>query len=169
MRDLHGLIASATQLYYSAGVDVTINIRVPDTGMLISDEQRLNDFLDFARYTVPKQSVYGIHSGYRMLLEDRPDKLKRRLPYDVDETDPTMHLTASWVLSGPTITDLHDDIERAIDQEAAELREAVANGRESAPVMEIPVQLGTSYSAIRDLVEEYASAKNYQVAHQGSS
>jgi hypothetical protein len=166
IRDLHGLIASATQLYYAAGVDVTINIRVPDTGMLISDEQRLNDFLDFARYTVPKQSAYGIHSGYRMLLEDRPDKLKRRLPYDVDETDPTMHLTASWVFSGPTITDLHGDIERAIEEEANELREAIATGQESAPVMEIPVQLGNSYSAIRDLVEEYASAKSYQVAHQ---
>jgi len=33
---------------------------MPDTGMLIRDEKRLNDFLDFARYTVPKQSVYGI-------------------------------------------------------------------------------------------------------------
>lgn len=144
------------------------DIRVPDTGMLTSDEQRLNDFLDFARYTIPKQSVYGIHSGYRMLLQDRPAKLKRRLPYDVDESDPTMHLTTSWILSGPTVTDLHGDIERAIDQEAAELREAVANEQESAPVMEIPVQLGTSYSAIRDLVEKYASAKNYQVARQGS-
>jgi predicted transcriptional regulator len=167
IRDLHGLIASATQLFYAAGVDVTINIRVPDTGMLISDERRLNDFLDFARYTIPKQSVYGIHSGYRMLLEDRPDKLKRRLPYDVDDADSTMHLTASWVFSGPTMTDLHGDIERAIDQEANELREAIANGKESAPMMEIPVQLGNSYSAIRNLVEEYAAAKNYQVAHQG--
>jgi len=37
-RDLHGLIASATQLYYAIGVDVTINIRMPDTGMLIRDE-----------------------------------------------------------------------------------------------------------------------------------
>ena len=167
IRDLHGLIASATQLYYAAGVDVTINIRVPDTGMLISDERRLNDFLDFARYTVPKQSVYGVHSGYRMLLEDRPDKLKRRLPYDVDDADSTMHLTASWVFSGPTMTDLRGDIERAIDQEANELREGIANGRESAPVMEIPVRIGNSYSAVRDLVEEYASAKSYQVAHGG--
>ena len=167
IRDLHGLIASATQLYYAAGVDVTINIRVPDTKMLIRDERRCNDFLDFARYTIPKQPAYGIHSGYRMLLEDRPDKLKRRLPYDIADADSTMHLTASWVFSGPTMTNLHGDIECAIDQEADELREAIASGRESAPVMEIPVRIGNSYSAIRDLVEEYASAKSYQVAHQG--
>ncbi|MDL0133440.1 plasmid replication protein RepH [Halobacterium salinarum] len=167
LRDLHGLVASATQLYHAADVDVTINVRVPDTGMLISDERRLDDFLGFARYTVPKQSVYGIHSGYRMLLEDRPEKLKRRLPYEVDDADSTMHLTASWVFSGPTMTDLHDDIEGAIEMETNEIREAIANGQESAPVMEIPVQIGNSYSAIRNLVEDYASAKNYQVAHQG--
>jgi len=58
-RDLQGLIASATQLYYTIDVDVTINVRMPDTGMLVRDDKRLNDFLDFARYTVPKQSVYG--------------------------------------------------------------------------------------------------------------
>lgn len=166
LRDLHGLVASATQLYYAAGVDVTINVRVPDTGMLISDERRLDDFLGFARYTIPKQSVYGIHSGYRMLLEDRPEKLKRRLPYEVDDADSTMHLTASWVFSGSTMIDLHDDIEDAIEMETNEIREAIANGRESAPVMEIPVQIGNSYSAIRNHVEDYASAKNYQVAHQ---
>jgi len=113
------LIASATQLYYAIGVDVTINIRMPDTGMLIRDEKRLNDFLDFARYTVPKQSVYGIHSGYRMLLEDREEKLKKRLPYDVDSSDPAMHLTASWVFSGPTMTDLKPQIEQAIRREAS--------------------------------------------------
>lgn len=164
--DLQGLIASAIQLYYAIDVDVTINVRVPDTGMLVGDEYRLNDFLDFARYTVPKQSVYGIHSGYRMLLEDRPDKLKRRLPYDVAGDDPTMHLTASWIFSGPTMTNLQDDIECAIEEEASGIRDAIADGTESAPVMEIPVQLSNSYSALRDLVEEFVSAKEYQVSHR---
>ena len=166
-RDLQGLIASATQLYFAIGVDVTINVRMPDTGMLIREEKRLNDFLDFARYTVPKQSVYGIHSGYRMIIEDRPEKLKMRLPYDVDEADPAMHLTASWVFSGPTMTDLKPEIECAIEREASEIREAVANGTEKVPVMEIPVQITNSYTAIRDLVEEYATTKGYNVSHRG--
>jgi len=166
-RDLQGLIASATQLYYAIGVDVTINIRMPDTGMLIRDEKRLNDFLDFARYTVPKQSVYGIHSGYRMLLEDREEKLKKRLPYDVDSSDPAMHLTASWVFSGPTMTDLKPQIEQAIEREASEIREAIADGTEAAPVMEIPVQISNTYTATRELVEEFATAKGYEVSHRG--
>ena len=166
-RDLQGLIASATQLYYAIGVDVTINVRMPDTGMLIRDEKRLNDFLDFARYTIPKQSVYDIHSGYRMLLEDREQKLKTRLPYDVDEDDPTMHLTASWVFSGPTMTDLKPQIETAIEREASEIREAIADGTEAAPVMEIPVQIANTYTSIRNLVEEYATTKGYNVSHQG--
>lgn len=167
IRKLQGLIASATQLYYAAGIDVTINIRVPDTAMLISDEKRLNDFLDFAQYTVPKQSVYGIHSGYRMLLEERPAKLKQRLSYEVGDDDPTMHLTSSWVFSGPTITGLQPDIERAINREAEDLREAVAEGNETAPIMEIPVRISNSYSALRELVEEFASEKGYQVSHSG--
>ena len=166
-RDLHGLIASATQLYYAIDVDVTINVRMPDTGMLIRDDKRLSDFLKFARHTVPKQSVYGIHSGYRMILEDREQKLKMRLPYDVDEADPTMHLTASWVFSGPTMTDLKSQIETAIEREASEIREAIADGTEAAPVMEIPVKIANTYTSIRDLVEEYATTKGYNVSHQG--
>ena len=166
-RDLQGLIASATQLYYTIDVDVTINVRMPDTGMLVRDDKRLNDFLDFARYTVPKQSVYGIHSGYRMLLEDREQKLKMRLPYDVDEADPTMHLTASWVFSGPTMTDLKADIEEAIEREAGEIREAIADGTEAAPVMEIPVQIANTYTATRELIEEFATSKGYEVSYRG--
>jgi len=166
-RDLQGLIASATQLYYAIDVDVTINVRMPDTGMLVRDDKRLNDFLDFARYTVPKQSVYGIHSGYRMLLEDREQKLKMRLPYDVDEADPTMHLTASWVFSGPTMTDLKADIEEAIEREAGEIREAIADGTETAPVMEIPVQISNTYTATRELIEEFATSKGYEVSYRG--
>ena len=166
-RDLQGLIALATQLYYAIDVDVTINIRMPDTGMLIRDDKRLDDFLDFARYTVPKQSVYGIHSGYRMLLEDREEKLKMRLPYDVDNADPAMHLTASWVFSGPKMTDLKPQIEQAIEREASEIREAIANGTEAAAVMEVPVQISNTYTATRELVEEFATAKGYEVSHRG--
>ncbi len=166
-RDLQGLVASATQLYYTIGVDMTINIRMPDTGMLIRDDNRLDDFLNFARYTVPKQSVYGIHSGYRMLLEGREQKLKMRLPYDVDSDDLAMHLTASWMFSGPTMTDLKPQIEQAIEREAREIREAIADGTEAAPVMEIPVQISNTYTATREIVEEFATAKGYEVSHRG--
>jgi len=102
-----------------------------------------------------------------MLLEDREQKLKMRLPYDVDEADPTMHLTASWVFSGPTMTDLKADIEEAIEREAGEIREAIADGTETAPVMEIPVQISNTYTATRELIEEFATSKGYEVSYRG--
>ena len=167
IKDLHGLIASATQVYYAAGIDVTINLRIPDMQTLVTDERRLTDFLDFLRYTVPKQSVYGIHSGPRMLLEKREEKLKRRLPYVVDSQDSTMHLTASWILSGPTMTDLRDEIQEVIQAEAAEVREQIQDGQEVVPVLEIPVMIGNSYTALRATVKDFAAAKNFRVAQAG--
>ena len=154
--DLHGLVASATQLYHAAGVDVTITIRLPDTESLASDDTKRTALCDFIRYTVPKQSVYGVHSGYRMLFEDRPSKLKRRLPYDV-EAGAAMELTTSWVLAGPTATALQPDIADTLDAELGELRDAIASGAETAPTLTIPVRDGTTYSSIRDVVDAVAS------------
>ncbi|WP_283402508.1 MarR family winged helix-turn-helix transcriptional regulator [Halorubrum sp. DM2] len=154
--DLHGLIATATQLYHAAGVDLTLTVRLPDTESLARDESRRADLCDFIRYTVPKQSVYGIHSGYRMLFEDRPPKLKRRLPYDV-ETGASMDLTASWVLAGPTATTLQADIAEALSAELGDLREAIESGTESAPTLTVPVRDGTTYASVRAVVDEIAA------------
>ncbi|OYR79987.1 plasmid replication protein RepH, partial [Halorubrum ezzemoulense] len=63
--DLHGLIASATQLYHAVGIDLTTTIRIPDTDALARNETRRADLCGFLAKTAPKQSVYGIHSGYR--------------------------------------------------------------------------------------------------------
>jgi len=125
--DLHGFVASATQLYHAAGIDLTTTLRIPDTETLTRSVKRQQDLCDFLRYTVPKQSVYQIHSGYRMLFEDRPDKLRRRLPYEVE---PHAHfdLTMSWVIAGPTATALNDAITAALTGELATVREAIADG-----------------------------------------
>jgi DNA-binding MarR family transcriptional regulator len=161
MKDLHGLIASATQLYTAAGIDVVFNVRMPDTGQLASDERRLNEFLDFLRYTATKNTVYGVHSGPRMLLEDRESKLKHRLAYEVDPDDATMDLTASWVVSGPTMTELQEEIRRAVQRENDDVREQVLEGEETAAVMRIPVWNGNSYTAIRELIDEWAVRKGF--------
>jgi hypothetical protein len=159
--DLHGLIASATQLYHAAGIDLTVTIRLPDTESIATSETKRTELCDFIRHTVPKQSVYGVHSGYRMLFEDRPAKLKRRLPYDV-ESGASMTLTASWVVAGPTATTLQDDLAGALGSELGELRDAVADGNETAPTLTIPVRDGTTYTSIRDIVD--AVADEYDVA-----
>jgi hypothetical protein len=150
--DLHGLIASATQLYHAAGIDLTVTVRLPDTESIATDETKRTELCDFVRHTVPKQSVYGVHSGYRMLFEDRPAKLKRRLPYDV-ESGASMKLTASWVIAGPTATTLRRDLAEALRSELGGLRDAIASGDETAPTLTVPVRDGTTYTSIRDLVD----------------
>ncbi|ELZ39411.1 plasmid replication protein RepH [Halorubrum tebenquichense DSM 14210] len=160
-KDLHGLIASATQLYHAAGIDLTTTLRVPDTATLARSTTRLQNLCKFLAKTVPKQSTYGIHSGYRLLFEDRPTKLCRRLPYEV-EPDAQLDLTMSWVIAGPTATALHDEITTALREELATVRDAVADGTEAAPTLEIPVVDGTTYPAIRRVIDEIATAHNTQ-------
>lgn len=109
-RGAHGLLASATHLYQAVGVDVTIYVRVPDTKKLRSDDRRYQDFLDFFSHTVRKNASYGIHSVYRMLYEDRVDKLKHRMGVEFD-ADATADLTASWMISGPTASTFRDDVQ----------------------------------------------------------
>lgn len=170
-RDLHGFIASMTQLYYAVGVDVTFHIRTPDTFKLVEQDERFEDFIDFFRYLMPKQTVYnvdGVHSGYRMLLEQRERKLKQRMSYDVRPDHPAMHLTASVVVSGPTATEFRDAIEDAIEAERQVLREAVRDGDEPAPAMEIPVVDGTAYGAIKQVLRRFVSRKDYQIAETDS-
>ncbi|WP_233565452.1 plasmid replication protein repH [Halorubrum sp. Atlit-26R] len=161
LKDLHGLIASATQLYHAVGIDLTTTIRVPDTGALARNQTRLQNLCEFLAKTAPKQSVYGVHSGYRMLFEDRPAKLCRRLPYE-PEHDATMDLTMSWVVTGPTITECHDEISTTLTRELTTVREAIADGTEHAPTLEIPVIDGTTYPAIRRVIDEVTMTHDAQ-------
>ncbi|WP_281194362.1 plasmid replication protein RepH [Halorubrum sp. F4] len=160
-RDLHGLIASATQLYHAAGINLTTTLRIPDTASLARSTTRLQNLCEFLAKTVPKQSVYGIHSGYRLLFEDRPAKLCRRLPYEV-EPDTRLDLTMSWVVAGPTATALHDQITTTLREELTTVREAIADGTEAAPTLEIPVVDGTTYPAIRRVIDEISTAHDVQ-------
>ncbi|MDB2272747.1 plasmid replication protein RepH [Halorubrum ezzemoulense] len=160
-KDLHGLIASATQLYHAAGVELTTTIRLPDTDALTRNPTQLQGLCTFLAKTVPKQSVYGIHAGYRMLFEDRPAKLRRRLPYEV-EPDTQMDLTMSWVLAGPTVTELSEQITTALTRELSNVREAIADGTEHAPPLKIPVVDGTTYPAIRRVIEDIAMTHDVQ-------
>ncbi|KOX95907.1 helix-turn-helix transcriptional regulator [Halorubrum tropicale] len=159
--DLHGLIASATQLYHAAGLELTTTIRLPDTDALTRNPTQLRDLCAFLAKTVPKQSVYGIHAGYRMLFEDRPAKLRRRLPYEV-APDTQLDLTMSWVLAGPTVTDLGEQITTALTRELSDVRETIADGTEHAPPLKIPVVDGTTYPAIRRAIERVAMTHDVQ-------
>lgn len=164
-RDLHGLFASTTQLYHAADLDVTIQLRVPDTDQLQRSDARYASFLDFFGHTAPKHTVYesavGVHSGYREVLEDREQKLDSRLDYDLDADAPHAECTVSWVVSGPNATDFESDIYQAIQRRAATIRENVRDGDETAPLLEIPVVTGTTYPTIKAVIDRIAGRKGF--------
>lgn len=162
--DLHGLIASATQLYRATGLDLVINVRCPDTANIIKDDRRRRDFLDFFKFTIPKNAAYrsetGVHSHYRQTHEQRIEKRKSRLPPDVTE-GAASEPTAQWVLTGRAATDLREDLEDAIEEEIAD---QVEEGVEAAPYFDVEVTNGNAYSAMKAVVREFASLKNKSVA-----
>ncbi|GAA0455764.1 MarR family transcriptional regulator [Halococcus dombrowskii] len=159
-RDAHGLLASATQLYHASDIDLTIHVRVPDTATLQAGTQRYREFCDFFKHTVPKNAAYGVHSAYRLLYEQRVDKLKHRLGYAFDD-DPTAELTASWVVSGPTATTFREDIESAIATNASDVREVIQEGTRRGVGFEIPVVEGNSYAALRGVLDRQAARKGF--------
>ena len=159
-RDAHGLLASATHLYRAVGVDVTIHIRVPDTKQLRAGENRYRDFLDFFKHTVPKNAAYGLHSVYRLLYEERVDKLKHRMGVEFD-ADVTADLTASWVVSGPTAATFREDIQQTIASKAADVREQIQEGVERGVSLTIPVVEGSSYGALRQIIDRHAERKGF--------
>jgi hypothetical protein len=165
MRDLHGLLASATQLYRAAGYDIVVNVRCPDTANIVTDEVRHRDFCDFWRFTVPKHAAYdsstGIHSHYRQTHETRTEKRRWRHELGFDEDAPESDPTVQWVLTGRTATDLRADIERAVDEEVAE---RVAAGTEAAPYLDVEVTNGCSFSALKGVIRRLARVKGKQLA-----
>lgn len=168
-KDLQGAIASMTQLLFASGRDVVFNLRVPQTYDLITDELYRRDFLDFLEYTVPKQAVYqsptGWHSWTRQTQEERPEKLKWRRSPGIEDDYPTADLTASWVLTGPSMTDLVDDVRRSVD---AGVRER-SDGKRAPPALEVPVRDATQPHVLAEVIEEIAGEKDYKVANTAVS
>ena len=166
-RDLHGLVATATAMYDAADVDVTIDVRIPDIHQLVDEESRFDQFLTFLGKTVTKQAMYrsdtGHHSWFRTCIEDREEKLKYRLSPGYSLEQPSADLTASWIIRGPTATELPDDIQSAIETEISELRERLAEGDEAAPLLEVPVADATTLPHIRSVAREFAGMKNYSL------
>jgi hypothetical protein len=169
LRDLHGAVASMTQLLFASGRDVVVNLRVPQTYELLTDELYRRDFLSFFEAVVPKQAVYrsptGWHSWTRQTQEERPEKLNWRKSPGIEDDYPTADLTASWVVTGPTVTDLLDDVRRAVD---AGVRER-SDGKLAPPALEVPVRDATRPQVIAEVVEELAGENDYAVANSAVS
>ncbi|WP_135807425.1 DUF5817 domain-containing protein [Halorussus marinus] len=166
LEDLHGLFTTATHVYDAAGFDLVANLQVPDVAELRDDQTRYQQFLDFMRYTPTKQAVYrdehGVHSIHRMQRDDRPEKLRNRIEYDVDEDDPTADLTCSWIISADGAPRMQEDIRAAIGNEQERVREQIVEGEEAAAVLEIPIKSANTFAATKQLVREWADRKGHR-------
>lgn len=158
-RDTLGLFTCMTTILHHVGVDTTVHTRVPDVEMLKADENRYRGFLNFFRHIVPKQTVYGVHSAWRHVGETREEKLKFRLPVEVDPQEASAEMTCSFVVSGPGANELAPDLRATLQD--VEVREAVRDGAEETMHLSIPVVDGSSFSSIRDVVEDIACWKGY--------
>jgi len=163
-RDAHGLLASMTALLDRVGVDTTIQLRFPDGEAARTNENVRDDVVSFLANTAPKQSRYGAHSGWRQVVESRPDKLKYRLPMDIDPTARTADLTASWVVIGDGMDGLRDDVVAALDD--VEPRDAIQDGDEEGIAIDVPVHVGGTYAHAKAVVEDLISKKGWNTIRQ---
>jgi len=136
--EAHGLLATATNLYDAAGLDVTIHVRLPDTAQLTRDKARYRRFISFMKNTVPKHAAYRGNSAPRMLLEKDGEKLGYRLPVDIDNGARDATLTADWVIIGPDVASFRTDLLEAF--ESVSVREQIASGAEIG--IRIPIEVG---------------------------
>ncbi|APX98586.1 hypothetical protein [Natronorubrum daqingense] len=158
----HGLLMSATALYDAIGVDISIEIRVPEPNDLNESQ-----FCRFISEVVTRQSSYGMHSLERNFWEPDSHKRTTAMAREVDPSDPKAHLRASWVVSGPGITDLSEQIRSSI---VARDDERLDDRTDYDPVeLEIPVTETSDYAATRHAVETVLEKKNLCPARESDA
>jgi len=146
LKTAHGLLMSATTLYDAVGVDISIELRVPEPGDLEESE-----FCRFVSEVVTRQASYGTHSLHRNFWEPDSQKCKTAKAREINLTDPTAHLRASFVLSGPGITDLAEPIRGAI---TARDEQRLDDSTDYDPVeLHVPVTDVSCYAGMRHAVE----------------
>jgi hypothetical protein len=164
-RDLHGLLLSTIAMYRAAGLHVNFNLRLPNAHELARDEDRLEEFLTFIQKTVTKQAGFrdgnGLHSIYRLLIEDRPPKLRSRLPYDGQPDGESAEMMASWIIEGYGVESLQGEIEAAVADERNRVRQRVQDGTEAAPNLQVPIVSASTKMNTRRLVREYSTLKDF--------
>jgi hypothetical protein len=165
-KDAHGLFATATHLYAAAGLDLQITMRLPDVDQLRRNSQRLRNFTQFFRHTIPKSAGYGTHNAYRNLIEDREPKLKRRMSVEFDPTEPLADLVADWVIVGPDASTLQPDLRGALEAADDDVRESVAQGNEETFGLSVPVHVANTYAGIRAVLETHLERKGFQASSE---
>ncbi|WP_247005137.1 winged helix-turn-helix domain-containing protein [Halosolutus gelatinilyticus] len=162
MRRAHGLLMSATAIYDALGIDISIELRIPEPNNLNESE-----FCRFVSEVVTRQSSYNGHSLHRNFWEPDSHKRKTAKGFETDPSNPSGHLRASWVLSGPKISDLSERLRRAI---AARDDQRLDDRTDYRPVeLEVPVTTTGDYVAMRHAVETVLEKKNLTPARESNA
>lgn len=161
MRDAHGALQSATALCDAIGIDLTVDLRIPETDRLKEPE-----FYRFLAECVPRHASYGPHSVQRHTFEHDEEKRKRAMGVDVDPSDPTASLRASWVVSGSNITNHESEIRQAIRS-----RDQDRIDDDHAPNIEIPIAVTdvSEYAGMRYAVEFFLDRKGYRTGDENEA
>ena len=159
-----GLITSMTALLDHVGIETSFHLRFPDTSSFFSNDTAREDFIKFLEHTAPKQARYGTHSAFRQVVEDRAAKLKYRKQMEIDPTDRTADLTASWVIAGEGMDQLTEELLGALRD--VDPREAVKNGDEDSIGIEVPVHTGGTMGQARRVVRDILNKKNWNPQSQ---
>jgi hypothetical protein len=133
----HGLFASATALYDHLGIDVAVEIRVPDRNRTEDDE-----FLEFLTKTVPKHALYSGHSFYRHVYETDSAKREQTEPL-AEERFRQATTTVSWVVSGNRVSDYVEPLQTRL---AAFDEEHRQDERKDNISMRLPIMVADTWS-----------------------
>jgi len=112
--DAVGLVSTTIRIYELLGLDVVVNLTVPDWNRNLNPEkeERRASFRKLLSYLTTINATHGVYPMYRKLYERREEKREDALRGPaVDPSDPTGELLGSWVLSGPGISDFAEDLE----------------------------------------------------------
>jgi hypothetical protein len=162
LRRAHGLIGTVKQLCDLAGVDVIQHVRMPDFSRNLRD--KVDTMLPFFATATAISGRYGHYSAYRVLYERRDEKREDLLSAP-QVVDPIGDLVDSWVLSGPGIHDLADDLDDLEDHlDLQEDREKFARF-----VLDVPIERAHRREAVATLLSRLERIKRLHPTREAVS
>lgn len=142
-----GLSTTIVHLLDLSGMDVVLNVRIPECSRHFSadddeNDQRRQTMLEHLTTIASLWSRYGAWNGFKQLHETRPAKRSSGDP-EVDATDPIGKMRASIVVIGRGVQDLADELRDALEDDR--------NVVDDAPEINVAVgvQEGTDLEATR--------------------
>lgn len=151
IRSAQGLWGTMTHLLDLFEIDVHREIRVP-AGL---SRDKLEDLATSIGYAAAIQSTYnGHYACFRQLFEDRKDKRRSAFTAQVDAANPTGSLIGSFVIRGPDVHRLEDDLRDRL--------ESPREVHEDAPEFGVGISVRTepTRDAFDDAVRRVLSRKN---------